>query len=187
MSMLSPSTPYFIQPVIAFDTVVIASRTISIFADALVLILTCVKTLRTYLMAREVRLTQKNSISELLVRQGIVYFLIFLSLNVAQTAVQETTGIEYLSPYIFAVTSILMTRFMLNLRKVDDQPSYSLSSALDDVTFEHPQSYPVGESGEVDRETMFCEPSRRTPGFMEGMDADLEFTEMEAEESSLVD
>ncbi|KAI0338643.1 hypothetical protein BDW22DRAFT_1362721, partial [Trametopsis cervina] len=58
------------------------------------------------------------SISQLLVRKGLFHFLILLVLNNAHTIVQQVTGIEYLTPYLFAMTSITMSRFLLSLRQV---------------------------------------------------------------------
>ena len=56
----------------ALKTVVIATRAVSIFADALVLILTCIRILGSYRMAKSARL--ENSISQVLMRKGWFYF-----------------------------------------------------------------------------------------------------------------
>ena len=56
----------------ALKTVVIATRAVSIFADALVLILTCIRILESYRMAKSARLG--NSISQVLMRKGPFYF-----------------------------------------------------------------------------------------------------------------
>ncbi|KAI0338636.1 hypothetical protein BDW22DRAFT_1362709 [Trametopsis cervina] len=112
--------------------VVIASRTVSIFADALVLALTCIKTLSVSRGMRALQM-QHSSISQLLVRKGFLYFLVFLLLNIIQTIIQETTGIEYLSPYIVAITSVLTSRFLLNLRQNNE--SSEAEPVISDIVF----------------------------------------------------
>ncbi|GJE96193.1 hypothetical protein PsYK624_123860 [Phanerochaete sordida] len=53
----------------------------------------------------------------MLIRDGSVYFLTVLTMNVAQLVVVETTRQTYLTPFICTLTAILMSRMFLNLRE----------------------------------------------------------------------
>ncbi|KAI0925332.1 hypothetical protein AcV7_005603 [Taiwanofungus camphoratus] len=80
-----------------------------------------------------------TSLVSLLLRDGTVYFVVLLVLNLLQVitedvlkpVIKETA--DYLSIFVPAIESILISRFMMNLRQVyhtsdDDMPSLHLSS-----------------------------------------------------------
>ncbi|KAI0790151.1 hypothetical protein BC629DRAFT_1593287 [Irpex lacteus] len=178
---------------------VTASRTTSVFSERLVLVLTCIKTLGNVRTARAVGMSTSMSVSEVLVKNGALYFLVFLLLNIVPTVIQETTGIEYLSPYIFAITSTLITRFLLNLRQVDNPSSYAVSTYSDtgSVVFDRHRTPRTEGSTNNGRDNLVytdTEARSREAGprmsslsrFVETMGADLEFGDDEADEDSRI-
>ncbi|EKM50290.1 uncharacterized protein PHACADRAFT_201128 [Phanerochaete carnosa HHB-10118-sp] len=87
-----------------------------ILADAIVLILTWIKTFRHWMNAR--RLTMKTSLTTCLLRDGTVYFVALLALNMTQllTLNFSDTEMGLLSTLITTMPPILISRFIINLR-----------------------------------------------------------------------
>ncbi|KAI0919881.1 hypothetical protein AcW1_002980 [Taiwanofungus camphoratus] len=120
-----------------WTTVLIATRTCAILSDLIVLFVTWY---HTYSIRKEAcRTNIKTSLVSLLLRDGTVYFVVLLVLNLLQVitedvlkpVIKETA--DYLSIFVPAIESILISRFMMNLRQVyhtsdDDMPSLHLSS-----------------------------------------------------------
>lgn len=96
-----------------------------IIADVLVLILTWVKTYEQVVNAS--RSGQKMSVSMCLFRDGTIYFLILLVINVlALYTNRRSTGNSVnsaLDLFITSIPPILVNRFMLNLRQIDSKNS----------------------------------------------------------------
>ncbi|KIP01281.1 hypothetical protein PHLGIDRAFT_17304 [Phlebiopsis gigantea 11061_1 CR5-6] len=96
------------------------TRVTAIAADLLVICLTWAKTFST---ARTFYLIfHKMSIAGIMMRDGTIYFLIMLILNITQLVVVRSYCI---SQFIYTLTPILISRFMLNLRSLDDDVSSS--------------------------------------------------------------
>ncbi|GJE89145.1 hypothetical protein PsYK624_052390 [Phanerochaete sordida] len=76
------------------------------------------------------RLHIKTSLASLFLRDGTVYFLVLLIVNISQLAVFELTGLPYISIFLTSATAILISRFIMNLRQANDKQSYDESAAL---------------------------------------------------------
>ncbi|KAI0937649.1 hypothetical protein AcV5_000436 [Taiwanofungus camphoratus] len=124
------------------DRITIATRACATAYDVLVIILTIAKTADIRKLAK--CLSIETGIISLLLRDGSTYFLLLLFLNIAQIIVSaEVTGDSALSYFVSPVTSILISRFLLNLRQVHlssepgTHPTQSavLSSYISDLHF----------------------------------------------------
>ncbi|EKM57494.1 uncharacterized protein PHACADRAFT_206395 [Phanerochaete carnosa HHB-10118-sp] len=127
---------------------VIGTRVPLIFADALVLVLTWIKTLRQLTEARRLRLPL--SISTCLLRDGTLYFLILLVVNIVQILTATTVAIAPVSAFVSTVPPILINRFMLNLRGLNNSQQISTlptPSEFSDPAFKISPSI-VGNMGE---------------------------------------
>uniref|UniRef100_A0A5K1JTY4 Isoepoxyedon dehydrogenase n=1 Tax=Ganoderma boninense TaxID=34458 RepID=A0A5K1JTY4_9APHY len=126
----------------------IATRVAAIFVDGLVVVLTWMKTHRVYVLTR--KLVFGTNYSTLLLRDGTLYFLCVTAscvygcgptvlmlpprndravviLNVIAIAYVTRIGSNLLNDIIVTLTSILMSRFLLNLR--DERAQYEMESA----------------------------------------------------------
>lgn len=96
-------------------------RAIAIATDALVLIMTWIKTRSIYKAVRRVKVG--TGLSELLIRDGTLYFGSLLLFNVVDLIVNHTAAnfnpVNYFND---VVNCILISRFMLNLRAVNANP-----------------------------------------------------------------
>ncbi|EKM48120.1 uncharacterized protein PHACADRAFT_203221 [Phanerochaete carnosa HHB-10118-sp] len=79
-----------------------------ILADAIVLVLTWIKTFRHWRNAR--RLKMRASLTTCLLRDGTMYFIALLALNMTQLLTYNVSSSE------IAIPSILISRFIINLR-----------------------------------------------------------------------
>ncbi|KAI0078644.1 hypothetical protein K474DRAFT_1706364 [Panus rudis PR-1116 ss-1] len=85
--------------------------------DVLVIVFTWIKTIGIKRVASSVNM--KASLSTLLLRDGTIYFGTLLALHIAHFVTLETNVIWNPLPiFIDAITTILITRFILNLRTV---------------------------------------------------------------------
>ncbi|CCM00230.1 uncharacterized protein FIBRA_02258 [Fibroporia radiculosa] len=91
------------------------SRLTSIIADFLVIVLTWVRTYRVYKLTSTVKL--KTNLSELLLRDGTAYFLAVLAFNSVTMAFGTYTQITIKFADLAALSSIFMSRLMLDLRE----------------------------------------------------------------------
>ncbi|TBU43473.1 hypothetical protein BD309DRAFT_864231 [Dichomitus squalens] len=92
----------------------VATRVISIFSDGLVVVLTWMKTYRTHVLTRGVDF--RTNYSTLILRDGTLYFLAVCFLNVIAIVYVMNIGSNLLNDMIVALGSLLMSRFLLNLR-----------------------------------------------------------------------
>jgi len=98
----------------------IAVRASSIFVDVVILLVTWWKTYATTRMAREANL--EKSLSQLLLRDGTLYFLGLLILNIGTLTYYLVTGIvSSLETIMDSIQSIIVARFLLNLRGMGSQ------------------------------------------------------------------
>ncbi|KAH9916633.1 uncharacterized protein B0H18DRAFT_1037814 [Fomitopsis serialis] len=114
----------------------IITRVCSIVADSLVLIETWRHTYGINKLARG--LTTKPSVTSLLLRDGTTYFCVLLTVNIGSTALcakNLNLTIEFENFY-FVLTTILLSRFFLNLREIYLLPDPgSNSSTFSDIRF----------------------------------------------------
>ncbi|KZT07758.1 uncharacterized protein LAESUDRAFT_724753 [Laetiporus sulphureus 93-53] len=98
-----------------FNRVIIASRICAIAADVIVIALTWYNTYKMRAIARQII---QNSLSTLIFRDGTIYFVLLLFLNIMQMAVRSVGGAitNYAASFVAPVSSILISRFMINLR-----------------------------------------------------------------------
>ncbi|KAL7278224.1 hypothetical protein ACG7TL_008199 [Trametes sanguinea] len=109
----------------------------AIAADFLVVTVTWWKTRKSLKLYRQANL--KTTYGSLILRDGTLYFLSLLTLNVLHLALtllaytQEYISVSYMPIFTSPITSILVSRFLLNLRQVDrlsanpmgsEQPSF---------------------------------------------------------------
>ncbi|KAJ3556423.1 hypothetical protein NM688_g2035 [Phlebia brevispora] len=114
------------------------TRASVIAADAIVLLVTWVKTWHTYKTAS--RVDVHVPLSYLILRDGTIYFMILLALNVLQILVVGVSVFEKLEPvnsFIVTLTPILISRFILNLRDANESRKNSTEDAYDS-RFSHP-------------------------------------------------
>ncbi|EMD40159.1 hypothetical protein CERSUDRAFT_92653 [Gelatoporia subvermispora B] len=96
--------------------VTISSRLCAVVADLLVLAMTWIK---TYVIIRDARICGvKMPLAEAMIRDGTFYFMVNLCINVIQVVGNLTNAFTNVFVFITPVTSIIISRFLLNLRGV---------------------------------------------------------------------
>lgn len=95
----------------------IATRSCAIIADALVVTAIWTKTVNIRLSAQ--RVGSRRSLSEIIVREGALYFGILFLLNLISVVLDHLTSATFdpIPSFIDALTSILTSRLMLKLRE----------------------------------------------------------------------
>ncbi|OBZ72798.1 hypothetical protein A0H81_07334 [Grifola frondosa] len=120
-----------------FMTMVISSRTCLIASDALVLAVTWSKTYQLRKAAQQAQV--KASLLTLLLRDGTIYFVVLLILNALHIVFNFVEQVPFVSIFADAFTSILISRFILNLREVDIHVHGGMRSGR--ATFDGSMSY----------------------------------------------
>ncbi|KAI0092855.1 hypothetical protein BDY19DRAFT_990532 [Irpex rosettiformis] len=119
------------------DILTRASRISTIVADLIVLAVTWTKTFRVW---RLIPLRDKSySISQAMMRDGTTYFLVFLALNICQIVVFEVTRVGFVAQFLLPVTSVLSSRFIMNLRWIDYENKNSSQVSLPPLSIAVPQ------------------------------------------------
>lgn len=125
-----------------------ATRLCVISADALVIFLIWIK---TYRLSKQTRsLGMSMGVSAMLMRDGTIYFITLLVVNVCHLIIYETKGLPYISIFIPTVTAVLISRFLLNLRQVNEDSAGGASvnfSQFSAPAFRIPESI-IGNLGE---------------------------------------
>ncbi|RDX51746.1 hypothetical protein OH76DRAFT_1481264 [Lentinus brumalis] len=98
----------------AYATLSIATRAVSIFSDGVVVVLTWIKTYRVFVLTRKVSF--RTNYSALILRDGTLYFLAVCILNLVAIIYIMNIGANLLNDMIVTLSSMLMARFLLNLR-----------------------------------------------------------------------
>ncbi|EKM57597.1 uncharacterized protein PHACADRAFT_206490 [Phanerochaete carnosa HHB-10118-sp] len=124
-SPFSGQTTYVPQ---ARRSVLYITRVSLILADTMVLILTWIKTFGHWRHARSVGV--KVSMTTCLLRDGTIYFIILLAMNLAQLLTFDSSGdLAPMGTFATTLPPVLVNRFMINLRTVDSEvPDYSVST-----------------------------------------------------------
>ncbi|EMD36546.1 hypothetical protein CERSUDRAFT_95835 [Gelatoporia subvermispora B] len=104
------------QLVLGMIVLLIATRACAIAADLLTLVVTWSSTYRIKRDADKANV--KASLATLLLRDGTVYFIILLALNAMHMASYLTNTFVNISWFLVPISSILISRFLLNLRQV---------------------------------------------------------------------
>ncbi|KAI0940620.1 hypothetical protein AcW1_003768 [Taiwanofungus camphoratus] len=114
----------------------------------------------------------KVSMITLLLRDGTIYFGVLFGLNVIQIILYTTDALAYSSLFITLITSILLSRFFLNLRQVHS-PKSSVEDTL--VTSSHVSDLHFA-SGVV---ANMGAPLRTGPAFSEGADLSVSISSLD--------
>ncbi|KAI0641614.1 hypothetical protein C8Q79DRAFT_918968 [Trametes meyenii] len=156
------------------------SRLSIIVGDATVLVVTWWKTYRLKKAADAARV--RTSIVDLLLRDGTVYFATMLVLNVLHIAINFVLQVSFMGDIADVLVSILVSRFIMNLREYDakdtGQLSHTSSAARDGLG-----SWHLASPGAVDERTTLAFAS----GFIESMAAPLEHSIAPLSESGLTE
>ncbi|EKM50266.1 uncharacterized protein PHACADRAFT_201110 [Phanerochaete carnosa HHB-10118-sp] len=97
-----------------------------VLADTIVLVLTWIKTFGHWKNAR--RLKMKVSLTTCLLRDGTMYFIALLAVNIAQILTYDSSGgISPMTMFVASLPSLFINRFIINLRAAGSETSdYSL-------------------------------------------------------------
>ncbi|KAJ3012698.1 hypothetical protein NUW54_g1796 [Trametes sanguinea] len=122
-----PSDALFRQTLrLTCTAIVIAERATTTAYDALVLILTFIKTSQARRAAMS--LSRRPSLVALILRDGALLVI----MNIAQIVVAaEFPGNNFVAFFISPLTSILISRFLLNLREVAQEPEQTYQDTMD--------------------------------------------------------
>ncbi|KAI0660028.1 hypothetical protein C8Q70DRAFT_1053281 [Cubamyces menziesii] len=93
------------------------SRVPLIAGDAIVILVTWWKTYKLKKAADEARVT--TSLVDLLLRDGSIYFGTMLVLNSLHIMMNHVAKVSFVGDVAYVVTSILISRFIMNLRDID--------------------------------------------------------------------
>ncbi|CCM00311.1 uncharacterized protein FIBRA_02341 [Fibroporia radiculosa] len=117
----------------------VATRTCAIASDAIVLLVTWWK---TYSIKKDAdRAHLKSSVATLLLRDGTIYFLALLTLNIIQmltAVVFMHSNVVYVSIFLIPLPAVLTSRFLLDLRQVHDAGSPAPASESSASLEEYP-------------------------------------------------
>jgi len=137
-------------PADVYQTLVLLNRACTTAYDFLVVVFTFIKTLGSKKAAR--RLKDQTPLTILLLRDGTLHFMLMLILNVGQiiwaSLSQSNNALSY---FMTPVTSILVSRFLLSLRRLNDVEEREATSVfLNTSIFEARQFHSeiIGNLGE---------------------------------------
>ncbi|KAI0689551.1 hypothetical protein BC835DRAFT_1418437 [Cytidiella melzeri] len=122
----------------------LVTRLTAMLADILVLVATWMKTWVTY--KEGLRAGLKVPIASLLIRDGTLYFMALLLMNVYQIIGNTSPALalgDSGTIYISVLTPMLISRFLLNLRRVSlevEDEALSTTSRFSALQFRHPVS-----------------------------------------------
>ncbi|KAL1941683.1 hypothetical protein VTO73DRAFT_7122 [Trametes versicolor] len=126
---LYDSSPYNANRKFSTAVRTTATRICLIIADALVIGVTWWRTWRFRVTAAQANV--RTTFLQLLLRDGTIYFVILLILNILQIIVRITAQANFITTFEEPLTAILISRFLMNLREVDfaarDEPCGSAS------------------------------------------------------------
>ncbi|GJE93727.1 hypothetical protein PsYK624_098880 [Phanerochaete sordida] len=126
------------------------TRSSALAADIIVLIATWMRTFTQWRESR--RLHMKLSASTLLLRDGTLYFIALLAMNITQMATFWDTSINanIANVPLTSMPNVLVSRFLINLRQLGAAPDPNSTSTTDtgDLTFAAPaRSGVLGDIG----------------------------------------
>ncbi|TFY65445.1 hypothetical protein EVJ58_g1984 [Rhodofomes roseus] len=140
------------------DAVLYASRACAIAGDLIVIVVTWYKTsgdgnkLRVFCLREMLRgRRDAPTLADLLIRDGMLCFLVLLILNVAQMVTSFQTAYGVLNVFITSMASVLVSRLLINLNEAVDQDvalephtqlgSYWLGPGAGHILFAEPQYF----------------------------------------------
>ncbi|EKM48267.1 uncharacterized protein PHACADRAFT_214876 [Phanerochaete carnosa HHB-10118-sp] len=100
--------------------VVYITRGSAVLADAIVLVLTWIKTFGRWKQAR--RLNAEVSLTACFLRDGTIFFIALVAMNIAQLLTFDfSADLSPMSSFISTLPPVLINRFLINLRTVDSE------------------------------------------------------------------
>ncbi|KIP11224.1 hypothetical protein PHLGIDRAFT_125100 [Phlebiopsis gigantea 11061_1 CR5-6] len=121
----------------------------AILADGLAVLLTWYTTKDHRKYKQDTALSQR-SVVNVLINNGTMYFAVLFMLNLTQILTVALLGNEYLSQYIDFLGSLLVTRFMIDLRKTRDGnvpvTASQFAPEMYQVTFRVPELPTISQS-----------------------------------------
>lgn len=129
----SSCTTIFPYPQHVRTMLVCLTRSAAIAGDILVLALTWARTFKNWYDGR--KLGMDLSVSAYLLRDGTIYFLCLLIINITQLIVvfhwHDDAGTNIVGPFLLVLPPILICRFMINLRSLGStEPARERSEAM---------------------------------------------------------
>lgn len=111
----------------------IASRTSAMVSDIIVIVVTWYYTYNRY--RNPLQLQDQPSLTLLMLRDGTLYFIIFLVMNILRIVLDHFNTIQVLQIFMIPISSILISRFLLNIRAVVHSMQEGSSTDLQDLSF----------------------------------------------------
>lgn len=111
------------------------TRGCAIASDVVVLVLTWIKSLSQFREMRQLKMG--SSVSTILLRDGTIYFVALLVMNILQVVTYSTGlagGAAYAIVFLQALPPLLVQRFMLNLRQLSAPPVDSAAANVADLS-----------------------------------------------------
>ncbi|KIP03866.1 hypothetical protein PHLGIDRAFT_129899 [Phlebiopsis gigantea 11061_1 CR5-6] len=103
------------------SAIAIASRVPVVISEAIILVVTWKKTFYSRQNLLRARIT--TSLTQSLLRDGTLYFVVLLLLNVAQLVILSSVdSLEFIGPLLDTLPPILISRFIMNLRRATGHP-----------------------------------------------------------------
>ncbi|KAJ8464088.1 hypothetical protein ONZ51_g9821 [Trametes cubensis] len=152
--------------------VTIISRSSAIGADFLVVMVTWWKTRKSMKLYKEANI--QTSYGSLMLRDGTVYFLVLLILNVLHMVLtllaytEAFIAVSYVSIFTDPMMSILVSRFLLDLRQVDHTGANAISSEL--------PSFVAPQNGAISEYASFVSPFGAQPELARSGDVQIDTT-----------
>ncbi|KAH8083298.1 hypothetical protein BXZ70DRAFT_958347 [Cristinia sonorae] len=109
---------YFIHDITVYSRLSIVIRTTTIASEFLVVLFTFVKAVGS---RKSRHFNEQAPLFMCIIRDGTLHFLLMLTLNVIQLGIATVPGAPNILSYVITpLSSILISRFLLNLRQVND-------------------------------------------------------------------
>ncbi|EMD35913.1 hypothetical protein CERSUDRAFT_96139 [Gelatoporia subvermispora B] len=122
------------------------TRTCMILSDMIVVAVTWFHTYKTRKAAQAANI--QSSVANLLLRDGTFYFVILALLNATHMSLAITGVFTFLTVFSVPISSIIISRFLLNLRQVDASrrdANWSMPSYVASTTSGATGTFPRGD------------------------------------------
>ncbi|KAI0363944.1 hypothetical protein BV20DRAFT_1006572 [Pilatotrama ljubarskyi] len=118
--------PYYSQATSTYHMLILVNRTSTIVADSLVIAVTLHQTYRSIRLAQDA--PKRPSLHRVLLQSGCIYLGALVSLNLLQIVLSVVGGVinintnaSYVTAFIDPISSVLNSRFLLNLRETNEK------------------------------------------------------------------
>ncbi|KAI0820161.1 hypothetical protein BC628DRAFT_1398366 [Trametes gibbosa] len=125
----------------------LVTRACAILGDVIVIIVTWYKTYRGWRAA--VSAGMKTSLSEMVIRNSSIYFLVLVTLSLVHIASTLTSVFKgSIASFEEPLSSMMISRALLNLREVD-KSARDATNELGTLVFEHSEPLAVSQEGDA--------------------------------------